>query len=91
MITVNCVKLGIRKLGGSGGILCEEVRESQLMHIYQIKVFSREVTLGLKASEGGCWHNSGRSATFGCGMRTGTKPDHQESSWEDAFLLAFFS
>lgn len=62
-----------------------------LMHICQITVFSREVTLGLKASEGGCWHIIGRSATFGCGMETGTEPDHQESSGGDAFLLAFFS
>lgn len=61
------------------------------MHICQIKVLSREVTLGLKASEGGCWHVSGRSATFGCGMGTGTEPDHQGRGGEDAFLLAFFS
>lgn len=62
-----------------------------LMHICQIKVFSREVTLGLKASEGCCWHISGGSATFDCGTEAGTEPDRQESGWEDAFLLAFFS
>lgn len=35
------------------------------MHISEMKVFTGEVTLGLKASEGGCWHISGRAATFG--------------------------
>lgn len=62
------------------------------MHISQLKVLSREVTLGLKASEGGCWHISDRSATFSCGMGTGADPESGSSGkqWGGCFSFGSF-